>query len=94
MARHQPSDQNQLALPGLEEQEVDLTHPTDPRPDLTEPARADEPEPQARSPFALGKVSPASSETHLAPGKKGPPFPGPWAVKAVVQDRKRRDPLA
>jgi hypothetical protein len=38
----------------------------------------------------MGRVSPVASETHVADGKKGPVFPGPWAVRAVVEDRKNR----
>ena len=84
MARRDSRDQAQLGIPGLEEHEEALAHPSD--------GAASEPKSAARSPFAMGKVSPGSSETHLAPGKQGPPFPGPWAVKAVVRGRSKPDP--
>jgi hypothetical protein len=84
VARRDSKDQDQLKIPGLDEREETLAHPSD-------GGGAEQSSP-GRSPFAMGKVTPASSETHLAPGKKGPPFPGPWAVKAVVRDRSKLNP--
>ena len=40
----------------------------------------------SRVPFAMGKVNPRTSETHLVDGASANPIPGPWTLKAVVRE--------